>query len=85
MKKRNILICLTAVLSLFLSCKNEKKQSAIEDTEDIVVYDFNGLEPLLHTKSDKTYLINFMREVVKILSILYFYIFIYNIGIKLSR
>lgn len=59
MKKRNILICLTVVLSLFLSCKNEKKQSAIEDTEDIVVYDFNGLEPLLHTKSDKTYLINF--------------------------
>jgi thiol-disulfide isomerase/thioredoxin len=59
MKIRRFLICLTTILGLFLSCKNEKKQDVIQDSEDITVYDFNGLEPLLYTKSDKTYLINF--------------------------
>lgn len=59
MKKRSILICLTTIFALFLSCKNEKKQHVNQDIKDITVYDFDGLEPLLYTKSNKTYLINF--------------------------
>jgi thiol-disulfide isomerase/thioredoxin len=59
MKKTSILVYFVAIIGLFLSCKNEKKEQVVEITEDIAVYDFNGLEPLLYTKTDKTYLINF--------------------------
>lgn len=49
-------LLLLAVLFVF-SCKNETKEIASAD--DLVVYDYEGLEPLLNKKDDKTYVINF--------------------------
>lgn len=49
-------LLLLAVLMIF-SCKNEPKDIASAD--DLIVYDYEGLEPLLNKKDDKTYVINF--------------------------
>ena len=49
-------LLLLTVLIVF-SCKNETKEIASAD--DLVVYDYEGLEPLLNKKDDKTYVINF--------------------------
>lgn len=65
MKNKSFLINLIVVFCFVISCKDDKKE--ITDTnkvvteinENIPVYDFNTLEPLLYTERDKTYLINF--------------------------
>ncbi|MGB5820407.1 MAG: redoxin domain-containing protein [Saonia sp.] len=60
-------------LLLLCNCTTkEKKEHASKDTAstagvskanrsigDVPIYDFDGLEPLLHRKDDKTYIINF--------------------------
>jgi thiol-disulfide isomerase/thioredoxin len=50
------------VLALFtlLSCK-EKRVKMLSDNENaqIEIYDFNGLEPLLTTEDNRTYVVNF--------------------------
>lgn len=48
------LICLSFLL-LFSSCENEKHLTE----KEFIVYDFEGLEPLLNKLDDKVYVINF--------------------------
>lgn len=64
---------LFVLVLVFFSCKDTKENDkigteALEDTSkktvltastDLEIYDFSGLEPLLHKKDDKTYIINF--------------------------
>ena len=58
------------IMSLFivvvLSCKNDSKPKASLENKnstelngDLEVYDFNGLEPFLNKKDDKTHVVNF--------------------------
>lgn len=58
-------VILIVLLSVF-SCKNEKKNEIIADkevvTSEIVtldIFNYSELEPLLHMKDDKTYVVNF--------------------------
>ncbi|WP_299890967.1 TlpA disulfide reductase family protein [uncultured Lacinutrix sp.] len=47
---------------MFSSCKNEqeiKKDIKVENQKELIVYDFNELEPLLNIQDDKTYVVNF--------------------------
>ena len=66
---KNILLI---VLFCCFACKNESKQVALKseakqidlalktiDTVDLVVYNFDELEPLLHMNDDKIHVINF--------------------------
>ena len=53
---KSIYIVLITCLVLY-SCKNESKNLAFSD--DLVIYDYAGLEPLLNMDDDKTYVINF--------------------------
>ena len=48
---------LTLVLLCLYACKEEDKTLAVND--DLEIYDFNGLEPLLNKQDDKTYVVNF--------------------------
>jgi thiol-disulfide isomerase/thioredoxin len=50
-------IYVTLIMVLILSCKDEPKELALSD--DLVVYDFAGLEPLLNMNDEKTYVVNF--------------------------
>lgn len=62
---KKILLPLVLVAFFCIACKSEKKNILIKNngvteiSNDIPVYDFNTLEPLLYTKTDKTYIINF--------------------------
>lgn len=54
------------VLFSVLSCKNEKITNAMAEAEvqshkviELEVYDYEGLEPFLNIKDEKTYVINF--------------------------
>ena len=52
------------IIILLFSCKSEVKQDAIaitevDDTIELEVYDFDGLEPLLNKQGDKVYVVNF--------------------------
>tara|TARA_R110002012_G_scaffold59388_1_gene155215 strand:- start:26200 stop:26754 length:555 start_codon:yes stop_codon:yes gene_type:complete len=71
----NRLLIFVLVVTIFFSCSEKKKENkkvtettdkeviAKEDnsTADVKfpVYDFEGLEPMLHKKDDKTYIVNF--------------------------
>lgn len=52
---------------MFYGCVDNKKKTeetkpvveSVEDTDEIKVYDFESIEPLLYTNSDKTYIVNF--------------------------
>ena len=49
---------------MFLSCgensnKKETAEVAAKETDALEIYDYNGLEPLLNRKDDKTYVVNF--------------------------
>ncbi|MWW26759.1 TlpA family protein disulfide reductase [Algibacter lectus] len=57
MKKKGILVSFIVTLCFLVSCKDNKNEAII--SQDIPVYDFEGLEPLLYTQNNKTYLINF--------------------------
>ena len=65
MKNKGVYVSFIAALCFLVSCKDNKnetikvnKSEAIM-SQDIQVYDFGGLEPLLYTNNNKTYLINF--------------------------
>ncbi|MCH7525155.1 MAG: TlpA family protein disulfide reductase [Bacteroidetes bacterium] len=52
------------IIILLFSCNSEVKQDAIaitevDDTIELEVYDFDGLEPLLNKQGDKVYVVNF--------------------------
>ncbi|AXG75237.1 TlpA family protein disulfide reductase [Flavobacterium arcticum] len=59
------LLCLGLLFSFCISCKNKEAKvitevkNVSEINNNIPVYDFNTLEPLFYTKTDKTYIINF--------------------------
>lgn len=62
---RSHLFYLILIIFFSVSCNNNKKE-AITNNEsvskrgnDISIYDFNALEPLLYTKTNKTYIVNF--------------------------
>ena len=65
MKKKGILVSFIVTLCFLVSCKDNKNEASKVDkseaiiSQDIPVYDFEGLEPLLYTQNNKTYLINF--------------------------
>ncbi|WP_289044885.1 TlpA disulfide reductase family protein [uncultured Olleya sp.] len=44
---------------LFASCNKSKSNTEQVNNDNIPVYNFNQLEPLLYTDSNKTYLVNF--------------------------
>ncbi len=48
-------------ISYGLAQKNNiiEQESQFSNNDDIPVYNFNSLEPLLYTSSDKTYIVNF--------------------------
>ena len=47
-------------LFILISCKEKgTKKAALNENEEIEVYNFSEFEPLLHTDDDKTYVINF--------------------------
>ncbi|MBT8257091.1 MAG: TlpA family protein disulfide reductase [Bacteroidia bacterium] len=48
---------LSLLLLCLYACKEEAGDAAQSD--DLEVYDFNGLEPLLNQNDDKTYVVNF--------------------------
>ena len=60
MKKISILFALF-ILTVFVSCGQKKKETTAKNQNkvDIPVYNFNELEPLLYTETNKTYIINF--------------------------
>lgn len=52
------------MIILIFSCKNEVKEIVIAEAEvnntvELEVYDFDGLEPLLNKQGDKVYVVNF--------------------------
>ena len=57
MKKKGVFVSFIVALCFLVSCKDNKNEAII--SQDIPVYDFEGLEPLLYTQNNKTYLINF--------------------------
>ncbi len=57
MKKKGVFVSFTLALCFLVSCKDNKSEAII--SQDIPVYDFEGLEPLLYTQNNKIYLINF--------------------------
>ncbi|WP_233268425.1 TlpA disulfide reductase family protein [Cellulophaga sp. L1A9] len=62
MKLRILIGCL--MLALFSNAqstanKTAAKKKTSERSKTIAILNFNSLEPLLHTKSDKTYIVNF--------------------------
>jgi thiol-disulfide isomerase/thioredoxin len=63
MFKRLIFFSVTALL--LVSCNNSKKKKATNKaipksiSENIKVYDYDGLDPLFHIKNDTTYIVNF--------------------------
>lgn len=55
---------ISLMIILVFSCKNEVKEVAIAEAEvnntiELEVYDFDGLEPLLNKQGDKVYVVNF--------------------------
>ena len=48
---------LSLVFLCLMACKEENTNLAVND--DLQVYDFDGLEPLLNKNDDKTYVVNF--------------------------
>mgnify|MGYP003630415856 FL=1 len=57
-KWQHVLI-LVLVICLFLSCNNSKSNAVVVNNDNIPVYNFDQLQPLLHTDSNKTYIVNF--------------------------
>ncbi|WP_117881448.1 TlpA family protein disulfide reductase [Aureibaculum luteum] len=59
------LFIVTLLLSISVSCNKQKTTNTTEKVAvdvlqtEIPVYDFNQLEPLLYTESDKIYIVNF--------------------------
>jgi len=54
MKSIYVVICLALSVS---SCKTDSKALALND--ELEIFDYSGLEPLLNKNDDKTYVINF--------------------------
>ena len=58
-------LCIIFALITLTSCNNTSTEKTVTSkakknvNQDIPVYDFNEFEPLIYTKSDKTYLVNF--------------------------
>lgn len=55
---------ISLMIILVFSCKNEVKEiviaeSEVNNTVELEVYDFDGLEPLLNKQGDKVYVVNF--------------------------
>ena len=55
---------ISLMIILVFSCKNEVKEIVIAEAEvnntvELEVYDFDGLEPLLNKQGDKVYVVNF--------------------------
>lgn len=50
---------LLIIFFLFASCNKSKSNTEQVNNDNIPVYNFNQLEPLLYTDSNKTYLVNF--------------------------
>lgn len=55
---------ISLMIILLFSCKNEVKEIVIAEAEvnntvELEVYDFDGLEPLLNKQGDKVYVVNF--------------------------
>ena len=63
MKYRIFLIAMVVLAGLFTACKNDNKEkeniAKTKTLSDIPVYNFESFEPLLYTKTNKTYLVNF--------------------------
>ncbi|MEL0653126.1 TlpA disulfide reductase family protein [Algibacter sp. TI.3.09] len=65
MKKKGVFVSFTLALCFLVSCIDNKNEAIKVDkseaiiSQDIPIYDFEGLEPLLYTQNNKTYLINF--------------------------
>ncbi|NNL34121.1 MAG: TlpA family protein disulfide reductase [Flavobacteriaceae bacterium] len=53
---KKTIACLLVIITM-IGCKSESKDLAIND--ELVIYDFEGLEPLLNNKDGNTYVINF--------------------------
>ncbi|MDO5969127.1 TlpA disulfide reductase family protein [Flavivirga aquimarina] len=62
-RQKKLFLCLILIISFCVSCKNEKTDVLTKNvskiSNDIPIYNFNTLEPLLYTKTNKTYIINF--------------------------
>ncbi len=62
---KQCLITFSALSLLLASCNSSTKKKATTNgipksiSENIKIYDYNGLAPLLHIKNDTTYIINF--------------------------
>jgi len=52
-------LVLLIIFFLFASCNKSKSNTEQVNNDNIPVYNFNQLEPLLYTDSNKTYLVNF--------------------------
>lgn len=63
--KKYIVVSLILLIFINVSCSNKKKETITNNkstsisNNEIPIYNFNTLEPLLYTKTNKTYIINF--------------------------
>lgn len=59
--KKHILLLFITSLLLYSGCinKNTETNSKVSNNENIAVYDFDALEPLLYTDSKKIHIVNF--------------------------
>lgn len=59
MKKKSYFIVLLCFSLFYMSCKNKKNNETKSQIDTIVIHDFNSLEPLLNTDSEKIHIVNF--------------------------
>ncbi len=58
------LLFISLCLTLLVSCKSEKPETALDtsnfkEVKEVATIDFSGLEPMLHRNDDKIYVVNF--------------------------